>query len=104
MHDTQAFYAKHGGKTLIYARFVPIIRTFAAFVAGVASMRYSTFLKFSVCGGIGWVTFMTLLGFGLGQIPLVQKHFDQVVLLIIALSLLPVALQILKSRRGVAAS
>lgn len=104
LHDTQAFYAKHGGKTLIYARFVPIIRTFAAFVAGVAQMPYATFIKFSVCGGIGWVAFMTLLGYGLGQVPIVQKYFDQVVLLIIVISLIPAALQILKSRRGVVTS
>ena len=66
MRDTEAFYAKHGGKTLIYARFVPIIRTFAPFVAGVAQMPYSRFIVYSVFGGIGWVTFMTLLGYGLG--------------------------------------
>ena len=104
LRDTQAFYAKHGGKTLIYARFVPIIRTFAPFVAGVASMPYSRFISFSVFGGIGWITFMTLLGYGLGQVPLVQKYFDIVVLLIIAISLLPAAMQVLKNRRGVATS
>jgi membrane-associated protein len=67
-------------------------------------MRYTRFLSFSIFGGIGWVTFMTLLGYSLGKVPLVQKYFDLVVLAIIGLSLVPAALQILKSRRGVAAS
>ncbi len=102
LRDTHAFYEKHGGKTLIYARFIPIVRTFAAFVAGVASMPYSKFIPFSICGGIGWVTFMTLLGYFVGQVPAVQQHFDQVVLLIIALSLVPAAMQVLKSRRAAA--
>ena len=100
LRDTEAFYDKHGGKTLIYARFIPIIRTFAPFVAGVAHMPYTRFISFSVFGGIGWVTFMTLLGYALGQVPLVQKYFDIVILLIIAVSVLPVILEFLKSRRA----
>lgn len=104
LHETQAFYAKHGGKTLIYARFVPIIRTFAPFVAGVGGMPYSRFISFSIFGGIGWITFMTLLGYSLGQVPIVQKYFDLVVLAIIALSLMPAILQVLKSRRNPATS
>jgi membrane-associated protein len=104
LQETQAFYDKHGGKTLIYARFVPIIRTFAPFVAGVGQMPYSRFISFSVFGGIGWISFMTLLGYSLGQVALVQKYFDLVVLAIIGLSLLPAILQVLKSRRGMAAS
>lgn len=103
LRDTEAFYAKHGGKTLIYARFVPIIRTFAPFVAGVGKMPYSRFIMFSIFGGMGWVVFMTLLGYGLGQVPLVQKYFDIVVLLIIAISIAPAVLQFLKSRRAAAA-
>jgi membrane-associated protein len=103
LRETQDFYEKHGGKTLIYARFVPIIRTFAPFVAGVGQMAYSRFISFSVFGGIGWITFMTLLGYSLGQVALVQKYFDLVVLAIIGLSLMPAILQILKSRRGAAA-
>src|SRR5229473_2705339 len=79
---TQRFYEKHGGRTIIYARFVPIIRTFAAFVAGVAEMPYLRFLPFSVCGATCWVAFMTLLCYGLGQVPLVRQYFDKVVLLI----------------------
>ena len=103
LRDTEAFYSRHGGKTLIYARFVPIIRTFAPFVAGVAQMPYSRFIVYSVLGGVGWVTFMTLLGYGLGQVPLVQKYFDIVVLLIIAISIAPAVLQFLKSRRAATA-
>lgn len=102
--DTQAFYAKHGGKTLIYARFLPIVRTFAPFVAGVARMPYAKFLAFSVCGGVGWVTFMTLLGYSLGRVAIIQKYFDQVILLIIVISLIPAAMQVLKNRRGAVAS
>src|SRR5229473_4039150 len=79
---TQRFYEKHGGKTIIYARFVPIVRTFAAFVAGVAQMPYLRFLPFSICGATCWVAFMTLLCYGLGQVPLVRQYFDKVVLLI----------------------
>jgi membrane-associated protein len=96
---TQRFYEKHGGKTIIYARFVPIIRTFAAFVAGVAEMPYLRFLPFSVCGAAGWVAFMTLLGYKLGRVPFIRQYFDKVVLLIIVLSLLPAISEVIKSRR-----
>jgi len=97
---TQRFYEKYGGKTIIYARFVPIIRTFAAFVAGVAQMPYLRFLPFSVCGGIGWVAFMTLLGYNLGKVPFIRQHFDKVVLLIIVISLIPAISAVIKSRRA----
>ncbi|MBV9679323.1 MAG: VTT domain-containing protein [Acidobacteriaceae bacterium] len=96
---TRAFYEKHGGKTIIYAKFVPIIRTFAAFIAGVGKMHYSRFLTFNVIGATGWVTSMVCLGYLLGNIPLVRQHFEKVVLLIIALSLLPVILQVLGNRK-----
>jgi membrane-associated protein len=96
---TQRFYEKHGGKTIIYARFVPIIRTFAAFVAGVAQMPYLRFLPFSVCGGIGWVAFMTLLGYNLGKVAFIRQHFEKVVFLIILISLLPAITEVIKARR-----
>jgi membrane-associated protein len=96
---THNFYEKHGGKTIIYARFVPIVRTFAAFVAGVAQMPYLRFLPFSVCGAAGWVVSMTTLGYTLGRVQLVRQYFDKVVLLIIAISLVPAFLEVLKSRR-----
>ena len=96
---TQRFYEKHGGKTIIYARFVPIIRTFAAFVAGVAQMPYLRFLPFSVCGATGWVAFMTLLGYKLGKVPFIRQHFEKVVFLIIVISLLPAITEVIKARR-----
>ena len=99
---THQFYEKHGGKTIIYARFVPIIRTFAAFVAGVAQMPYLRFLPFSVCGAAGWVALMTTLGFTLGKVAFVRQYFDKVVLVIIVLSLLPAISEALKARRRTA--
>lgn len=96
---THAFYEKHGGKTIIYAKFVPIIRTFAAFIAGVGKMNYSRFLTFNIVGAAGWVTSMICLGYLLGNVPLVRQHFEKVVLLIIALSILPVILQVLGNRK-----
>jgi membrane-associated protein len=97
---THQFYEKYGGLTIVYARFLPIVRTFSAFVAGVAEMPYLKFLPFSVCGGAGWVFFMTMLGYELGSVQLVRQNFDKVILLIIALSLLPTVLQVIKSRRA----
>jgi membrane-associated protein len=97
---THAFYEKYGGKTIILARFVPIVRTFAAFVAGVGQMPYFKFLPYSVCGGIGWVSLLTLLGYEVGSIPLVRRNFDIAILLIILLSLLPTFIEIWKSRRA----
>ncbi|HYL73959.1 MAG TPA: VTT domain-containing protein [Bryobacteraceae bacterium] len=100
LQRTQAFYEKHGGKTIIYAKFVPIIRTFAPFVAGVAKMQYRKFLSFDVFGAIGWVFSMTVLGYMLGGIDLVRRHFEKFVLLIIFVSLLPVITQIWKAKFG----
>lgn len=99
---TKAFYEKHGGKTIIYAKFVPIIRTFAAFIAGVGKMHYSRFLIFNVVGAIGWVTLMISLGSWLGGIPVIRQNFEKVVLLIIAVSLAPVVIQVLSSRKAAA--
>jgi membrane-associated protein len=90
LRRTKAFYEKHGGKTIIYARFIPIIRTFAPFVAGVAEMGYGRFLSFNVFGGIGWVFALTMLGYALGNVPVVRQHFEKVILLIIFISLLPI--------------
>lgn len=96
---THEFYERHGGKTIVYAKFVPIIRTFAAFVAGVAKMHYSRFLLFNVVGAAGWVTSMVTLGYLLGNVPWIRHNFEKAVLAIIVISLAPVALQILKSRK-----
>src|SRR6476646_9565421 len=97
---TQASYAKHGGKTLIYAKFVPIVRTFAPFMAGVGRMAYSRFVSFNVFGGLGWVLSMTLAGYFLGGVPLVRRNFEKVVIGIVLLSLLPILLQYWHSRRA----
>ncbi|MBX9603209.1 MAG: VTT domain-containing protein [Bryobacteraceae bacterium] len=95
---TQMFYEKHGGKTIIYARFVPIIRTFAPFIAGVAGMRYGRFVAFNVFGGIGWVVSMVLAGYFLGGIPLIRQHFEKVVLGIVLVSVLPIGIEYLRHR------
>lgn len=100
LRKTQEFYDKHGGKTIIYARFVPIVRTFAPFIAGVAGMPYSRFLAFNIFGGIGWVVTMTTLGYSLGGIEIIRKHFDKVVVLIVFVSVLPVLLELWKSRQA----
>ena len=99
LERTRVFYERHGGKTIIYAKFVPIIRTFAAFIAGVGRMHYSRFLAFNVFGAIGWVTLMISLGYTLGNIPIVRHNFEKVVLGIIVVSLVPVGLQVLSSRK-----
>jgi membrane-associated protein len=96
--QTQRFYEKHGGKTIIYAQFVPIIRTFAAFVAGVAGMGLPRFLSFNVFGSVGWVVSMTVLGYKLGSVPLVRAHFEKVIVLIVLVSVVPVIVQFLRSR------
>lgn len=96
---THAFYERHGGKTIIYAKFVPILRTFAAFIAGVGKMQYGRFLVFNIVGAIGWVTSMITLGYLLGGIPVIRHNFEKVVLGIIAVSLLPAALQVLNRKK-----
>ena len=98
LQRTNHFYEKHGGKTIIYAKFVPIIRTFAPFVAGVANMRYPRFLVFDIFGGAGWVFSMTILGYLLGGIPLVRRHFEKFVLLVVFLSVVPLLWQIIRAR------
>jgi membrane-associated protein len=101
---TQAFYAKHGGKTLIYAKFAPIVRTFAPFMAGVGRMPYGRFVFFNVLGGLGWVLSMTLAGYYLGGVPVIRRNFEKVVLLIVFVSLLPLLIHYVQSRRATAAA
>jgi len=93
-----AFYEKHGGKTIVLARFIPIIRTFAPVVAGAGAMDYRRFLFFNVFGGIGWILSMSLLGYFLGQIPWIERNLEKAVLVVIVISLLPVAIHWWKSR------
>ena len=99
LERTQAFYQKHGAKTIILARFIPIIRTFAPFVAGVGTMSYTKFLSYNVVGAVLWVSILTLAGYFFGQMEIVQKNFSLVVLAIIVLSVLPAVFEFFKSRR-----
>src|SRR5689334_1016657 len=96
---THAFYEKHGGKTIIYARFIPIIRTFAPFVAGVGTMSYGKFASFNVVGGIAWVTSFLLLGYFFGGLPVIKDNFTYVIFLIILVSILPPIIEVWRSRR-----
>jgi membrane-associated protein len=102
--QAEEFYARHGAKTVVLARFVPIVRTFAPLVAGAARMPYRTFLTYSVAGGIAWIWSMLLLGFYLGsRVPGVAKYLELVILGIIAISVLPGVLHWLRGRRAAAA-
>lgn len=98
LDKTQAFYEKYGGKTIIIARFVPIVRTFAPFVAGIGSMKYRQFLLYNVIGAFLWITICTFAGYFFGNIPVVQKNFELVILGIIFISVLPMGFEFLKSR------
>jgi membrane-associated protein len=102
LERTQAFYARHGGKTIVLARFVPIVRTFAPFVAGVGRMHYPTFLFYNVVGGVAWVAICALAGYFLGSIPVVKKHFELVVVGIVIVSVLPLAWDWWAARRRAA--
>lgn len=99
LEQTQAFYGRHGGKTIVLARFIPIIRTFAPFVAGVGRMHYPHFLYYNVVGGLAWVGLCTLAGYFFGNVPIVKKNFELVVVGIVLVSVLPVAWEILAARR-----
>lgn len=98
LEQTQAFYAKHGGKTIIMARFVPIVRTFAPFVAGVGTMTYRHFASYSIAGAVLWVVSLTLAGYFLGSIPWVKNNFTFVIYGIILFSVLPPLWQFLRSK------
>lgn len=97
---TQRFYEKYGGKTIILARFMPIVRTFAPFVAGIGNMRYAHFAAYNVVGGAVWVTAFTLAGFYFGNVPVVKRNFHFVIVAIIVISIIPPVLEFLRARRG----
>lgn len=96
--DTEAFYAKHGGKTVIMARFVPIVRTIAPFVAGAGNMPYKRYISFCISGAILWVVGLSMLGFAFGNIPVVKENFEIVILSIIALSVLPIIVGFVRAK------
>ncbi len=101
---THAFYEKYGGKTIIIARFVPIVRTFAPFVAGMGSMSYGKFATYNIVGGVVWIGSLLLAGYLFGNIPVVRDNFGLVVIAIIIISILPAVVEVLKSRRKVGAA
>jgi len=98
IEKTHAFYEKYGSKTIVIARFVPIVRTLAPFVGGIGRMHYGTFLTYNVVGAFLWVVGITLAGYFLGNIPIIRDNFSQVVLLIIVLSILPIVFEVVKEK------
>ena len=99
INKTEKFYEKHGGKTIILARFVPIVRTFAPFVAGVGKMNYSQFILYNVIGGVVWVRLFGWVGFFFGNMPAVKHNFTLVIFAIIGLSVLPMMFEMIKARK-----
>ncbi len=100
LQKTQQFYAKHGGKTIILARFIPIVRTFAPFVAGMGHMTYHHFLAYNVIGGVLWVTIFSYLGYFFGNLPIVKDNLSLVLIAIIVLSVLPGIIEIIRHKRA----
>ena len=100
LQKTQQFYAKHGGKTIILARFIPIVRTFAPFVAGMGHMTYHHFLAYNVIGGVLWVTIFSYLGYFFGNLPIVKDNLSLVLVAIIVLSILPGIVEIIRHKRA----
>ncbi|HSY61123.1 MAG TPA: DedA family protein [Cytophaga sp.] len=98
LEKAQTFYEKHGGKTIIIARFVPIVRTFAPFVAGISKMNYSRFIAYNVVGGVVWVIGLTIAGFYLGEFDIVKKNFEKVIFAIILISLLPIIIEYFRNK------
>ncbi|MFA5776423.1 MAG: DedA family protein [Patescibacteria group bacterium] len=98
INKTQRFYDKHGGKTIFLARFIPIIRTFAPFVAGVGKMNYRKFVCYNAAGGFAWVFGFTLVGYFFGNIPSIKENFSLAVIAIVAISVLPVAVEFIRAR------
>lgn len=100
LDKTHAFYEKYGGKTIILARFVPIVRTFAPFVAGMGDMHYGRFIRYNIIGALMWVGLLTYAGYFFGELPVVKNNFGLVVIGIIMVSMLPMAVEIAKAKWG----
>jgi membrane-associated protein len=99
LHMTQEFYQKHGGKTIIYARFIPIVRTFAPFVAGIGAMGYARFASFNVVGGVAWISSFLFLGYFFGGLPVIKENFTYVIFGIIIVSVLPAIIEVIRGKR-----
>jgi membrane-associated protein len=97
---TQEFYEKHGGMTIFLARFIPIIRTFAPFVAGLGKMNYKKFMSYNAIGGLVWVLLFTLSGYFLGNIPQVKENFSIIVVIIILISFAPILFELIKNKKS----
>ncbi len=104
LERTREFYERYGRKTIFLARWVPIVRTFAPFVAGIGRMSYPVFAAWNVSGAIAWVVSLTLAGYYFGRIPIVKENFETVILAIIAISVAPIAIELLRARRAPAAA
>lgn len=100
LDKAQAFYDKHGGVAIVLARFVPIVRTFAPFVAGVGKMHYGRFISYNAVGGLLWVTIMTFAGYFFGNIPVIKHNFEFVVIAIVLISVVPIVMEAIKSKRN----
>ena len=100
--QTQKFYEKHGGKTIIYARFIPIVRTFAPFVAGIGTMTYSKFAYYNVIGGILWVSAFLFIGYVFGGLPIIKQNFTYVIFGIIIVSIIPPIIEVLRGKKKAA--
>lgn len=100
LDKTHSFYEKHGARTIILARFVPIVRTFAPFVAGVGSMTYQRYITYCIAGAVLWVSLLTFTGYAFGNIPWIKKNFELVVIGIVFLSLIPIIVEFIKARFG----
>ena len=100
LDKTHAFYEKNGPRTIILARFVPIVRTFAPFVAGVGNMTYRKYIIYCIAGAVLWVTSMSIAGFAFGQIPWIKNNFELVVIGIIVISLIPIVIEFIKSKKS----
>ena len=99
LEKTHAFYAKHGGKTVIFARFLPIIRTFAPFVAGIGTMNYRHYVMFSIIGGVSWIGSLILAGYFFGNIPVIKDNLTLMILVIVVVSFVPAMIEFMRHRR-----
>jgi membrane-associated protein len=102
LEKTHLFFDKHGGKTIIFARFLPIIRTFAPFVAGIGTMNYRSFVMFSAIGSVAWIGSLTIAGYFFGNIPIIKNNLTLMILVIIVVSFIPAVLEFIKHRRQAA--